>query len=464
VRKTVVINAVGLTPRLLGPMTPHLCAFLEHGAMAAINTVLPAVTCTVQATYLTGAYPDRHGIVGNGWYFRDEHETKFWRQSNALVQVPSVWERARALDPTFTCANLFWWFNMYSSVDYAMTPRPMYPADGRKIPDIYTQPADLRFAVQAKLGRFPLFNFWGPNTSIRATQWIADAAMWLDRRKDPTLTLIYLPHLDYCLQRVGPDPAGIAKDLRDLDAVCGELIEYYTGRDARIVILSEYGITDVSRPVHLNRVLRERGMLAVRQELGREILDAGASVAFAVADHQVAHIYVNDPARLPEVRALVEGTEGVARVLDEDGKRTAHLDHPRAGDLVAIAESDAWFTYYYWHDESKAPDYARTVDIHRKPGYDPVELFVDPGLTAPHLKVAWTLLKKQLGFRYLMDVVPLNASLVRGSHGRVDTVSQDSPLVMVQQPDLLGTSEINATSMCDLILRHLEGCVRFQNR
>jgi predicted AlkP superfamily pyrophosphatase or phosphodiesterase len=453
--KTVIINVVGLTPSLLGPSTPHLSAFAARGKSASINTVLPAVTCPVQATFLTGRNPNEHGIVGNGWYSRDECEIKFWRQSNALIQSPKIWETARSLDPTFTCANLFWWFNMYSSVDYAVTPRPMYPADGRKIPDIYTTPVDLRFALQKALGPFPLFNFWGPNTSIRATRWIANAARWLDQRHNPTLTLIYLPHLDYCLQRFGPAQEAIARDLRELDRVCGDLIKYYTARDARIIILSEYGVTPVSRPVHLNRELRKHGLITVRQELGRELLDAGASTAFAVADHQIAHIYVNDPASLSKVRTLLENVPGVAQVLDANDKPDFSLDHPRAGDLVVIAEPDAWFTYYYWLDDRRAPDYARTVDIHRKPGYDPVELFLDPQLRFPPLKIAWKLLKARLGFRSLMDVIPLDASLVRGSHGRVNRSPADSPLFLTQEPDLLDATTIDATDVYELILQHL---------
>jgi predicted AlkP superfamily pyrophosphatase or phosphodiesterase len=344
---------------------------------------------------------------------------------------------------------------MYSSVNYAVTPRPMYPADGRKIPDIYTKPADTRFALQKELGPFPLFNFWGPNTSIRATKWIADAAKWLDQRYDPTLTLIYLPHLDYCLQRIGPVQDAIAQDLKDLDRICGDLINHYGTRNARIIILSEYGITPVSRPVHLNRELRKQGLLTVRQELGRELLDAGASAAFAVADHQLAHIYVNDPASLHKVRTLLENIEGVAQVLDDSDKPEFSLDHPRAGDLVVIAEPDAWFTYYYWLDDALAPDYARTVDIHRKPGYDPVELFLDPQLKFPQIKVAWTLLKARLGFRYLMNVIPLDASLVRGSHGRVNNSPADSPLFLTQEPGLLDATTIDATDVYELILQHL---------
>jgi predicted AlkP superfamily pyrophosphatase or phosphodiesterase len=344
---------------------------------------------------------------------------------------------------------------MYSSADYTVTPRPMYPADGRKIPDIYTQPADLRPALQAELGQFPLFNFWGPNTSISASKWIAEAAMRVDQRYNPTLTLIYLPHLDYCLQRSGPQHDSVTADLRELDDLCGKLISYYEERNAQIIILSEYGIIPVSRPIHLNRELRKHGMLAVRQELGRELLDAGASAAFAVADHQLAHIYVKDPARVNEVRALLQTVPGVAQILDDEGKHKAHLDHPRAGELIALAEPDAWFTYYYWLDDAVAPDYARTVDIHRKPGYDPVELFLNPALKAPKVKIGWTLLKSRLGFRYLMDVIPLNASLVRGSHGLLNASPEDSPLLLTQQADLLNETRIDAIDVHDLIIRHL---------
>jgi predicted AlkP superfamily pyrophosphatase or phosphodiesterase len=454
-RRTVVINAVGLTPDHLGANTPCLSAFAEKGALASVTPPLPAVTCTAQSTYVTGTWPDEHGIVANGWYFDDECEIKFWRQSNKLVQRPKIWEIARALDPEFTCANLFWWYNMYSSVDYAVTPRPMYPADGRKLPDIYTQPSNLRTTLQKQFGQFPLFNFWGPRTSIKATQWIADAAMWVEERFRPTLSLVYLPHLDYNLQRIGPNDPRIAADLKELDAVCGDLIDTFQAAGVQVIVLSEYGIVPVSRPVHLNRVLREAGMIAVREELGHELLDAGASIAFAVADHQIAHVYVNDPVRLDEVRSLVAGTAGVAEVLDEGGKRERHLDHPRSGDLVALAEPDAWFTYYYWLDDERAPDYARTVDIHRKPGFDPVELFIDPELKVPQAKVGLTLLKKQLGFRYLMEVIPLDASLVRGSHG-LPTLPGSGPLFMTERADLLSASAIDATDVCDLMLRHLQ--------
>lgn len=454
-RKTVVVNIVGLTPSLIGASTPALADFTRRGKTAAIEPAIPAVTCAAQATYFTGAYPDRHGIVANGWYFRDECEVRFWRQSNKLVEAPKVWEMARAMDPAFTCANLFGWYNMYSTVDYSVTPRPMYPADGRKIPDVYSEPASLRGELQERFGRFPLFHFWGPTASIASTEWIANATIYVDEKYDPTLTLAYLPHLDYNLQRLGPGDPRIARDLGEIDGVFDKLRRHYQSRGARIVVISEYGVEDVSQPVHVNRMLREKGLLAVREELGRELLDAGASAAFAVADHQIAHIYVKDPAQIGRVRSLIEQMPGVEEVLDEAGKTRHRLNHPRSGDLVAIACPGAWFTYYYWLDDRRAPDFARTVDIHRKPGYDPVELFLDPRIRLPKLTVGLKLAKKILGFRYLMDVIPLEASLVKGSHGRLPAARGEGPLCMTSEGGLLDADAIPAGAICNLILNHL---------
>lgn len=277
----------------------------------------------------------------------------------------------------------------------------------------------------------------------------------MEKDYDPTLTLIYLPHLDYCLQRFGNDLSKISADLREIDQVCANLIQFYQDRNARILVLSEYGMTNVSQPIHLNRLLREQDLLKVREEEGRELLDAGASIAFCVADHQIAHIYVNDSDYLSKVRSLVEETPGVAQVLDEKGKETYHLNHERSGELIAISEPDAWFTYYYWLDDHRAPDFARTVDIHRKPGYDPVELFIDPQLPFPKLKAGLTLLKKKLGFRYLMDLIPLDASLVKGSHGCINLPTETQPLCITQTNHLLDSKTIDATEIYSLMLKHL---------
>ena len=453
--KTVVLNVVGLTPKLLGSAMPRLSAWASGGTISRIKPAFPAVTCTAQSDYLTGQYPETHGIVGNGWYVREDAEVRFWKQANRIVHAPKVWEAARTLDPSCTCANLFWWFNMYSTADYSVTPRPMYPADGRKIPDVYTTPGTLRLELQAELGTFPLFEFWGPRASIRSTKWIAEAARRVEQKHDPTLTFVYLPHLDYNLQKAGPSSPSIETDLRQVDEVSGELIAFYEGRGARVVVLSEYGLCDVSRPVHLNRVLREQGLVAYREELGLEVLDPGASAAFAVADHQVAHVYVNDRRRMPDVRDILAGTAGVDLVLDEAGQRELRISHERSGDFVVVAEPDAWFTYYYWLDDRRAPDYARTVDIHRKPGYDPVELFLDPAMSVPALKVGWTLAKRKAGFRSLLNVIPLDATLVKGSHGRPTGWSDDGPCFITRCGDLLTSDRIASVDVYGLILGHL---------
>ena len=454
VHKTVVLNVVGLTPALVSRM-PSLGAWTAGGRTAHIAPAFPAVTCTAQADYLTGAYPERHGIVGNGWYSREDCEVRFWKQANPLVQAPKIWDAARARDQSFTVANMFWWFNMYSSVDYAVTPRPMYPADGRKLPDVHTNPGSLRDDLQAALGTFPLFEFWGPRTSIRSSEWIAEASKYVDGRFDPTLTLVYLPHLDYNLQRAGVSSPAIAGDLADIERVTMDLVAYYESRGARVIVLSEYGLADVSRPVHLNRALRQHGLLAFREELGREVLDPGASAAFAVADHQVAHVYVNDRSRLDDVRARLQALPGVDAVLGADEKAARRIGHARAGDLIAVAAPDAWFTYYYWLEDDKAPDYARTVDIHRKPGYDPVELFIDPALRLPAVAVGWKLAKRAAGFRTLLDVIPLDATLVRGSHGRSDGAPGDGPLLASRSGALVGNDRLRSVDVHDVILRHI---------
>lgn len=451
-KKTVVIDVVGLSSSLIGAHTPFLAAYAKKHHHTSIFPMLPAVTTAVQSTYVTGEWPSEHGIVGNGWYDREDAEVKFWKQSNKLVHGEKVWERARQLHPGFTCSKMFWWYNMYSSADFSVTPRPQYLSDGRKMPDCYSHPASLRDELQKELGQFPLFQFWGPGANIRSTQWIADASMLTDKWHDPNLTLIYLPHLDYCLQKYGHNYKKITPELQAIDKVCQQLVTYYESKGCEIILLSEYGITDVDHPIHLNRLFREHGLLAIREERGLELLDAGASKAFVVADHQIAHVYVNDPSCYKKVRELVENVPGVELVLDREGKRKHHLHHERSGEFVLVADAKSWFTYYYWQDDAKAPDFARIVDIHRKPGYDPVEMFLNPADPFVKMKVIGKVLKKKLGFRYLMNVIPLDATLIKGSHGRITADAKDHPVLISTQPVKAG---VIATDVHDIILQHL---------
>lgn len=451
-QRTVVINVVGLTRSLIGEHTPNLQRLLDQSV--DIKPMVPGVTCAVQATYLTGKTPAEHGIVANGWYFRDLNEVWLWRQSNRLIQAPKVWDLARAKNANFTCSNTFWWYAMATGADYTLTPRPLYCADGSKHPDCYTYPLAWREEFSKALGTFPLFQFWGPMTSIQSSQWIANAAIKVEEKVAPTLQLIYLPHLDYCLQRLGPQ-GDISKDLSEIDGVVGDLLNYFEARNCRVIVLSEYGIVSVDTPVHPNRILRAANLLALKEDLGREYLDTATSAAFAVADHQIAHVYIQQPELIPVVKALFEQQPGIARVLDDAGKRELGLDHERAGELVLLAEPNAWFTYYYWQDNQRAPDFAGSVDIHKKPGYDPCELFIDPTLRFPFIKILGKVLRKKLGFRYVMDVISMEPNQVKGSHGLVVDHPDATPIFMTTHKPLVPGHTIAATDVCDLILQHV---------
>ncbi|TLP81694.1 alkaline phosphatase family protein [Maribacter sp. ACAM166] len=454
-KKTVVINVVGLTKRLIGEYTPFIKSFLEKGKASYITPVLPSVTCAVQSTYVTGKWPSEHGVVGNGWYIKDDCEIKFWKQSNNLVQQPKIWDDLKEKYPNFTCANHFWWYNMYSNVDYSITPRPNYLADGRKIPDIYTYPAKLRDDMQEALGTFPLFEFWGPKTTINSSKWIADAAVLTDKKHNPDLTLIYLPHLDYNLQRYGLDFDIISKDLLEIDEVVKQLVTHYEALDTRVILISEYGITNVNRPIHLNRVLRKEGYIAIREERGLELLDAGASDAFAVADHQIAHVYCKNSKDIDKLVKQIKQIEGVEKVLFGEELVKHKIEHERCGDIVVVADKDSWFTYYFWLDDAKAPDYARMVDIHKKPGYDPVEMLTDPKDKLVMAKVVGKLLKKKLGFRTVMDIIPIDANLIKGSHGRLNENLDDYPLLISNYNDGIGKEAIDAVEVREIIENHL---------
>jgi predicted AlkP superfamily pyrophosphatase or phosphodiesterase len=453
-QRTAILNVVGLTPRLICDATPRIQAFLEKNKMARVQPMLPAVTSTMQSTYLTGRLPRDHGIVANGWYDREYAEHRFWKQSNHLVNGEKLWEALRRLDPDFTCAKLFWWFNMYSTADYTITPRPLYPADGSKVFDVHTQPMGLRERIKKDLGPFPFPHFWGPASNIKSSAWIAASAKWIEEKCWPSLSLVYLPHLDYDLQRYGLEMEKIRTSLGEIDEVVGDLIRFYEQRGIKVILLSEYGITSVDRPVHLNRIFREKGWLSIKNELGRETLDLGASKAFAIADHQLAHVYVNDASLVNEVRALLETTTGVQQVMAKQEKFFAGLDHARSGDLIAVADFRSWFTYYYWQDDRLAPDFARCVDIHRKCGYDPVELFLDPAIKYPRLKIAWKLALKTLRIRTLFDMIPLDASLVKGSHGRIPEDSQDWPVLIGDLPHIPRSGSINANTVCEHLAQH----------
>jgi predicted AlkP superfamily pyrophosphatase or phosphodiesterase len=450
----VLINAVGLTSGLLGH-APRFSKLAQKGWRRSLEASVPAVTCTAQATMLTGKTPDQHGVVANGWLWRDTGEVRFWQQSNRLIEAEPFYEAARRLallrHRPFRVAKLFWWFNQGARVDLSLTPKPYYGADGNKVFGIYGTPEGLTDRLESKLGGFPFQSFWGPLAGLPSTTWIAQSAAEILRAERPDLTLVYLPHLDYDPQRYGPGGCDMPRLVEELDEAAAPLLDAAQEIGCRVWVVSEYGHVQVRRAVELNRVLRRGGFLAVRPGPFGEILDTFASRAFAVCDHQLAHVYVREPDDVLRVKEHLTALAGVAKVLAGEDRAEVNLRHPRSGELIALAETDSWFAYPFWFDDRLAPDFARTVDIHRKPGYDPCELFFDPALVWPRGRAMLRFLQKTLGFRTLFDVIPLKPELVRGSHGVPPRDPDDRPLLIGDGP-APDNEELPMTAVHGLVL------------
>ncbi len=431
-RPLVVICAVGLTPAHIGAHTPCLRALGEDGFIAPMRPDLPAVTTTAQTSMITGVHPDRHGIVANGWYFRELGEVWLWRQSQRLLEAPCVWSQLRVGDRPLRVLKHFWWYAMNTDVAATVTPRPVYHADGAKSPDFYAWPPELKERIAAAHGPFPLFHFWGPTAGLRSSRWIAESFCTAWDASRPDLALCYLPHLDYDLQRHGPTGPHLSGNLAAIDACCRTVIDHARERGAAVLVVSEYGIEAAHTAIPINRVLREAGLLAVTTNAAGELLDPGMSRAFAVADHQIAHVYCADASARDAALQVLADLPGIDRCYSGEQRAQIHLDHPRAGQIVALADHGAWFAYEYWLDDARRPDFANCVEIHKKPGYDPRELLFDP--RGGKLRAARALLRKKLGLRYRMNPVSLDPALVRGTHGRSPAAPEHGPVVIGSDP------------------------------
>jgi hypothetical protein len=268
-------------------------------------------------------------------------------------------------------ANTFWWYAMNTDADYTVTPRPLYCADGRKLPDCYSFPLDLRARFTSDFGPFPSSSSGGrPPRSLPASG--SPGRPWPSKSSSGRACNWSTCRTWTTACRNWDHDGDIAQDLAEIDALCGRLLDFFEERHCRVVILSEYGITPVSRPIHPNRILREAGLISLKVDLGRETLDPGSSRAFAVADHQLCHVYVRDRKDIARVRELFTGLPGVEQVLDDAGKRAHGLDHERSGELVLLAAADSWFTYYWWLADDDGAGLCPDGEYPRQAGLRPV--------------------------------------------------------------------------------------------
>jgi len=434
----VLLSVPGLREQDLTAM-PCLSRLVARGDRAVLVPSFPAVTCPVQANMTTGHLPREHGVVANGFYWRDRRSVEMWTAWNDCILRPQIWDRLHDADRSITSAV---WFAMHSKgcgADYVCTPAPVHNPDGSETPWCHTRPEHLYNELREKLGDFPLKHFWGPLAGIQSTAWIVASAVHLAERHKPNFATIYLPHLDYAAQKFGPDSDQARRALGELDAELAKLaagLETAYGEQPLWLVASEYAITPVDHVTYPNRVLREAGLLEIRDSDDGELLDVAASRAWALVDHQFAHVFVQgaDAKVVKQVAKLFASRPGIAEVLTGDGKARYGLDHPRSGDVVLVSKPESWQAYYWWNDDRRAPAFARTVDIHRKPGYDPVELFFDPATRS----------------------IPLEAGLVRGSHGAPAVDRQQQGVMLSSQVGTLGASRLRDTDVAGVVLRQFE--------
>ncbi|MCA9249218.1 MAG: alkaline phosphatase family protein [Planctomycetales bacterium] len=429
----VLLSIPGLRAEDLGSM-PALSQ-LAAGGQATLAPSFPALTCPVQANLTTGALPAEHGVIANGFFWRDKQEVEMWTAWNDCIERPQIWDRLHEKDPALTSAV---WFPLHikgCGADYICTFAPIHNPDGSESLWCYTRPTELYGELRDALDHFPLKHFWGPLAGIPATDWIVDSATLAAERWRPNFWTIYLPHLDYAAQKFGPDSPQALAALAELDGAVARLVErFHAAYDAPPLWLaaSEYTIVPVDHVLYPNRLLREAGLLHVREENGLEYLDL-ASPAWALCDHQLAHVFVRerDTATIERAADLFRGAAGVAEVLVGEERAKYGLAHQRSGEIVLVSTANSWQAYYWWFDDSRAPDFARTVDIHRKPGYDPCEMIFDPATKG----------------------ISLDATLIRGSHGAPAASASQCGVLLSSEPNVLPGDQLRDIDVARLVLK-----------
>ncbi len=418
---------------------PNLARLATGGGYASLLPSFPAVTCPVQANMTTGKRPREHGVVANGFYWRDQRRVEMWTAWNDCILQPQIWDTLHDRERSITSAAWFPLHSKGSGADYICTPAPVHNADGSESPWCFTRPDTLYDELQSKFGHFPLHHFWGPIAGIQSSAWIVASAVYTAHKYRPNFFYIYLPHLDYAAQKAGPDSKIAKQALAELDAEFEKLIAGLNsayGETPLWLVASEYAIVPVDEVTYPNRILREAGLLKVSAAEDGELLDLVSSKAWALADHQFSHVFVqdSDPKTIKRVTRLFGKQPGIAEVLTAESLGEYGLDHARSGDVVLISEPNSWQAYYWWLEDANAPKFARTVDIHRKPGYDPVELFFDARSKS----------------------IPLNAKLVKGSHGAPVRTPAQRGVLLSSEPGIFTGGIVPDVDIAGIVLRQFE--------
>lgn len=405
-KKLIVLDVVGLSKKALDKnKPPNILRILEQGFEGVIVPTFPAVTCSVQASIASGTTPSEHGIIANGYYDKVLKQVNFWEQSSNLVERPRIWDVLKKSNPGIKTAVLFWQNSLFIESDIVVTPKPIH-LDSGMVMWCYSKPVNFYEKLVEHLGSFDLRSYWGPLASLKSSQWIIDAAKYTIKMQNPNLLLVYLPHLDYSAQKNGPESQQYAKSVGELDELIGSFLLFLNSKfkdEYEIMIISEYSFNTVTNSVSPNKILKKEGLLKTRTISGKEYLDFEMSNAFAMSDHQIAHVYTQ-PGYDDQVLEIFQETNGISKILNSETQKTMNIKNNRSGDLIFCANEDTWFNYYWWETSEVAPEFTFNVDIHRKPGYDPLELFMD------------TDTKK----------ISHNTSLIKGSHGVFDTKKQDN--------------------------------------
>ena len=414
---------------------PKLMALFGEQNATKIKHSFPAVTWPAQTAMLTGKLPSAHGVTANGFYWREKKEVEMWTAWNEVIQEPQLWDTLKTVDPKLTSLA---WFPMLSkgcNADYVCMPAPIHKPDGSEDLWCYTRPQEFYGKLLESRGHFPLQHFWGPMANIKSSEWIANSACDAAKKFKPNFLYIYLPHLDYAAQKDGPESPTALQAVLDLDNLIGKFAEQMNLAlpDTDWMIASEYTITSVDHVTFPNRLLREIDLLKVKEVDGLEILDFENSQAWALVDHQFSQVYVKDGNIdvIDQVVDLFRHAEGFDKVLPLADREQVNMNHDRAGEVILLSRKNSWQAYYWWFDDQKAPAFARTVDIHQKPGYDPVELHVDMATRS----------------------IPLDANLIKGSHG-LPSEDEDQKGVFLSTKDLPGSDEITDVEIFDLVMNH----------